>query len=393
LKIGSKIRILRKADKPFDKKVQKYNETVHKIEKFIHGGGLIKVKDKSRLLRPFEVLPVDKGIEKNPFVRKITSPDVEKALEKGRKRRSEKRDNDEDDSNGQNWDDDEVPEPREKRQQTPRKPIEAVLDAVKKRKPSADPEPYVQQHVPVAFVDNSKYRIKWVEKNHTDYGKALSVSIKDVDIKKGTCSIQYYRTGNWNVNQSLSNFDVIDKRNNKIPMIITENVPESIPEKSKPEAKNAVVENNNKYKIKWIEAGHHDYGKSFSVTIKDVENDTCSIQYYRTGKWQENQSLLNFEVVGKLGVSPTIIKPPPPNVKEKAPIAEKSITPPRALVENDVKYRIRHLTSSVGGPHQVTHENLRRWNTELDSINFFDPGFLRSKEVKAGVYPESKVEN
>jgi transposase InsO family protein len=64
LKVGSKIRILRKSDKPFDKKVQKYNETVQKIEKFIHGGGLIKVKDKSRLLRPFEVLPIDKGVEK-----------------------------------------------------------------------------------------------------------------------------------------------------------------------------------------------------------------------------------------------------------------------------------------------------------------------------------------
>jgi hypothetical protein len=153
-------------------------------------------------------------------VRKITSPDVEKALEKGRKRRSEKRDNDEDDSNGQNWDDDEVPKPRERRQQTPRKPIEAVLTVRKKRKPLADSVPYVQQYKPVAFENNLRYRIKWIEKNHKDYGKVFSVSIKDVDIKKGTCSIQYYRTGNWNVNQSLTNFEVIDKRNNKIPMII-----------------------------------------------------------------------------------------------------------------------------------------------------------------------------
>ena len=76
-----------------------------------------------------------------------------------------------------------------------------------------------------------------------------------------------------------------------------------------------------------MEVGHRDYGKTFSVTIRDVDmnSGTCSIQYYRIGKWQENQSLLNFEVVSKLGVTPTI---PSPKMKEKAPIAEKSILPP-----------------------------------------------------------------
>ena len=224
LKVGSKVRILRRTDKPFDKKIQKYNTSVHKIKKFIHRGGLIKLKDKSRLVRPFEVLPVDKGVEKNPFMRKITSPDVEKALEKGRKIRSERSNEDEEDSNDSpTMDDDVVPEPREKRQQIPRKPIETVPDVIKKKKPSV---PYVQQYTPVAFVNNSKYRIKWIEKNHKDYNKVFSVTIKDVDIQKKICSIQYYRNGNWELNQSLANFDVIDKRNNKIPMINQENMPE-----------------------------------------------------------------------------------------------------------------------------------------------------------------------
>ena len=84
LKVGSNVRVLRKTDKPFDKKNQKYNETVHVIQKFIHNGGLIKLKDKSRLVRPFEVLPVDK-VERNPFLRKIKSPDVESTLKKARK--------------------------------------------------------------------------------------------------------------------------------------------------------------------------------------------------------------------------------------------------------------------------------------------------------------------
>ena len=75
LKLGSKIRILRKTDKPFDKKIQKYNVKVHKIKKFIHGGVLIKVKHKSRLIRPFEILPINKGVERNPFPRNKPSPD------------------------------------------------------------------------------------------------------------------------------------------------------------------------------------------------------------------------------------------------------------------------------------------------------------------------------
>jgi len=76
-----------------------------------------------------------------------------------------------------------------------------------------------------------------------------------------------------------------------------------------------------------MEVGHRDYGKTFTVTIKDVDKNsgTCSIQYYRISKWQENQSLLNFEVVSKLGVSP-IPTIPSHQVKEKA--ETKSIPPP-----------------------------------------------------------------
>ena len=375
LKLGSKIRILRKADKPFDKKIQKYNEKVHKIKKFIHGGVLIKVKHKSRLIRPFEILPINKGVERNPFPRNKPSPNDNVDNIRNGKRKTFRIRNDpvvkdakkqkekttvQEDITGKgvvvtNIDGSKDVRAKVLRMndgggiwveylQSNNKRYEVLIqdgkyritDDVpdltpnalkKKQKPSADPVPYVQQYTPVAFVNNAKYRIKWIETNHKDYGKTFSVSIKDVDINKGTCSIQYYRTEKWELNQSLTNFDVIDKRNNKIPMIIKENIPVSIPEKSLPVAKKAVVENNTKYKIKWMEVGHRDYGKTFSVTIKDVDKNlgTCSIQYYRIGKWQENRSLLNFEVVSKLGVTPTI---PSPKMKEKAPIAEKSIPPP-----------------------------------------------------------------
>ena len=88
---------------------------------------------------------------------------------------------------------------------------------------------------------------------------------------------------------------------------------------------------NRKYRIKWVEVGHRDYGKTFSVTIKDVDKNsgTCSIQYYRIPMWQENQSLSNFEVVSKLGVSPIIPLPSLKMKEQKASIAEtKSIPPP-----------------------------------------------------------------
>ena len=374
LRIGSKIRILRKTDKPFDKKIQKYNETVHKIKKFINGGVLIKVKHKSRPLRPFEVLPVDKGVERNPFPRNIPPPDVDNIRNRKQKtlrirndpvvrdakKRKEKA-SDQEDITGKGVLIADIGGSKDVRGKVLRmndgggvwveylhsnnKRYEVLIedgkyritedvpdltpDAQKKRKPSADPVPYVQQYTPVAFVNNSKYRIKWIEKNHKDYGKTFSVSIKDVDINKGTCSIQYYRTGNWEINQSLFNFDVIDKRNNKTPMIIKADIPESIPEKSIRVAKFAIVENNSKYKIKWIEVGHRDYGKTFTVTIKDVDNNygKCSLQYFRGGKWQENQSLLNFVVVSKLGVSHTI-PIPSLKMKEKASIAETKIIPP-----------------------------------------------------------------
>jgi len=389
LKLGSKIRILRKTDKPFDKKIQKYNVKVHKIKKFIHGGVLIKVKHKSRLIRPFEILPINKGVERNPFPRNKPSPDDNADNIRNGKRKTFRIRNDpvvrdakkqkekaavQEDITGKGVVVSDIDGSKDVRAKVLRmndgggvwveylhsnnKRYEVLIqdgkyritedvpdltpDALKKKKPSADPVPYVQQFTPVEFVNNSKYRIKWIEKNHKDYGRTFSVSIKDVDINKGTCSIQYYRTGNWEVNQSLYNFDVIDKRNNKIPMIIKENIPESIPEsipenipesipeKSIPVAKNAAVENNRKYRIKWVEVGHRDYGKTFSVTIKDVDKNSgeCSIQYYRIPEWQENQSLSNFEVVSKLGVSPAI-PIPSLKMKEKASIAEtKSIPKP-----------------------------------------------------------------
>jgi transposase InsO family protein len=374
LNAGSTVRIRKPTDEVFAKASNTYSKKTHKVIGIVKQGTMVRVKGIDRLLRPWELGHI-KTIEKNPYKRKTRSSDVENALEKGRKRRSDRINDDDDTNGGQNMDD-EVPEPREKRRPKPRKPIEVVLDDLKKkRKTPADPVPYVQQFTPVSFVNNSKYRIKWSEAGHRDFGKAFSVSIKDVDINNGTCSIQYYRTGNWNVNQNLTNFDVIDKRNNKIPMIIKENVPEIIPEKRIPVAKSAVVENNTKYKIKWIEGGHRDYGKSFSVTIKDVDNknETCSIQYYRIRQWQENQSLLNFEIVNKLGTSPVNIPPPPPPPKliKKVQIPEKSIPPPRAVVENDIKYRIRWVEEGHRDFDKTYSVTVKDVTSETCSLQYF----------------------
>jgi hypothetical protein len=181
LNAASTVLIRKPTDEVFAKASNTYSKKTHTVIGIEKRGTMVRVNGIDRLLRPWELGHI-KSIQKNPFRRNLTSPDVEKALEKGRKRRSESGD-DYDDSNGQNMDDaDVVPEPRAKRQQAPRKPIEAILDALKKkRKPSADPAPYAQQHVPVAFVDDSKYRIKWIEADHRDFGKIFSVSIKDVD--------------------------------------------------------------------------------------------------------------------------------------------------------------------------------------------------------------------
>ena len=67
---GSKVRILRITDKPFAFKKQKYSKTVHTVDKLQNGGVLIKLKGKSRKVRPFEVLPVGETVEKNPFAKR-----------------------------------------------------------------------------------------------------------------------------------------------------------------------------------------------------------------------------------------------------------------------------------------------------------------------------------
>jgi hypothetical protein len=76
-----------------------------------------------------------------------------------------------------------------------------------------------------------------------------------------------------------------------------------IAEKSIPPPR-ALVENDIKYRIRWIEKGHKDCDKTFSVTVKDVTNETCSLQYYRGAKWDLKQPLSNFKVLQRLTIKP-----------------------------------------------------------------------------------------
>ena len=85
---GSIVRIRKKDKGVFAKASTNYHRKVRKVERFEKNNTMVRVQGKTRLLRAWEVANIPKEVEKNPFVRKISSPDVEQALERGRKSRA-----------------------------------------------------------------------------------------------------------------------------------------------------------------------------------------------------------------------------------------------------------------------------------------------------------------
>ena len=83
IKPGSQVRLIRKTDQAFSKKIQKYGKKVHTVEAITKGRTMVQVKGKDRMIRPWEVATAD-VVETNPFARRITSPDVEQALANAR---------------------------------------------------------------------------------------------------------------------------------------------------------------------------------------------------------------------------------------------------------------------------------------------------------------------
>ena len=77
---GSKIRIKRIPKDHFDKSYKKFNKKEHEVEAIVNGGVMVKVKGEDRALRPFEILPVGKEVEKNPLKRKVKSHDGKKRV-------------------------------------------------------------------------------------------------------------------------------------------------------------------------------------------------------------------------------------------------------------------------------------------------------------------------
>jgi hypothetical protein len=87
---GTQVRILRKTDEAFSKKIQKYGKTRHTVEGVVGGGTMVKVAGIDRQVRPWEIQVADIE-ETNPNPLAITSPDVETALSEARKARKEGR--------------------------------------------------------------------------------------------------------------------------------------------------------------------------------------------------------------------------------------------------------------------------------------------------------------
>jgi hypothetical protein len=90
IKKGTQVRILRKTDEAFSKKIQKYGKTRHTVEGVVGGGTMVKIAGIDRQVRPWEIQVADIE-ETNPNPRAITSPDVETALSEARKARREGR--------------------------------------------------------------------------------------------------------------------------------------------------------------------------------------------------------------------------------------------------------------------------------------------------------------
>jgi hypothetical protein len=138
---------------------------------------------------------------------------------------------------------------------------------------------------PAVVKNNEKTQIKWNQPGHRDNGKLFTATLMDVDKKKGTCSINYSGVKRIDTKQSLSNFEVVDK----LPAII----------KKRGRVPKILVENKKTYQIKWTQKDHKDFGKSYTVSIKDLDEEkgTCSLKYKGVKKLHIKQSLSNFEVV------------------------------------------------------------------------------------------------
>jgi hypothetical protein len=175
--------------------------------------------------------------------------------------------------------------------------------------------------------NDSKYRIKWNQEGHIDHSNIYTVTIKDVDKKRGTCSIQYKGVKRFDVDQSLSNFEVIDDIGIKLPSI----------DKKSNKRQLITVENNSTYRIKWNQEGHAGHGELYTVTTTDVnkKRGTCSIQYKGVKRFDVDQSLSNFEVTKKMDVKT-----------------------PRFVIENNTKHDIK-WTKLGGSEYGLIYESVK----------------------------------
>ena len=85
---GSKVRLLRKVDQAFSKKIQRYSKKTYTVSGITKNQTMVQLDGKSRAIRPWEVQAVDE-VQTNPFQRVVKSPDVETALSNARKARKE----------------------------------------------------------------------------------------------------------------------------------------------------------------------------------------------------------------------------------------------------------------------------------------------------------------
>ena len=88
IQTGTKIRLLRKVDTAFSKKIQKYSRKTYTVEGITKNRTMVQIDGKARMIRPWEIQKAD-VVESNPTPRVIKSPDVEQALANARKARKE----------------------------------------------------------------------------------------------------------------------------------------------------------------------------------------------------------------------------------------------------------------------------------------------------------------
>lgn len=88
IKPGTKVRLLRKVDQAFSKKIQRYSKKTYTVSGITKNQTMVELDGKSRSIRPWEVQAVDE-VQTNPYQRVVKSPDVETALSNARKARRE----------------------------------------------------------------------------------------------------------------------------------------------------------------------------------------------------------------------------------------------------------------------------------------------------------------